>query len=142
MLADRADRHAHLGQPVEAAEDGEAEAVVEHVALPDQLAVLVDLLDIALHRTGEERVGKPLARDAQRRVPRGREHRIAASRGISAGRAHARLVAGVGNDRGLGKGFAEGGHLLAGPAVVADGGEGGGRLWFVLKMFHEPDWNI
>ena len=125
----RTDGHAAFGQPVEAAEDGEAEAVVDEVAFADQLAVLVDLLDIALHRAGEERVGEPLPRNAQRRVPGGGEYRVAAARGVGARNAHAGLVAGFGDDGGFGEGFTEDRHLLAGPAVVADCGKGGGRLW-------------
>ena len=139
--ADRADRHAHLREAVEAAEDGEAEAVVDDVALADQLAVAVDLLDIAFHRAGEERVGKPLARDAQRRVPGGGEDRVAPPGGISAGDGHAGGFASLGDDRGLGEGFAEDRHLLAGPAVVADNGKVGG-LRFMRFVFHEPDRNI
>jgi hypothetical protein len=130
-------------QPIQAAEDGEAQAVVEHVPLADQLAVLVDLLDITLHRAGEERVGEPLPRDAQRGVPGGGEHRAAAAGGVSAGNAHARGVARLGDDGRLGERFAEDRHLFAGPAVVADGGEGGSarRLRFMCSAVHEPHWN-
>ena len=49
-----------IREAVEAAEDLQAEPVVEEVAFADQLAVAVDLLDIALHRAGEEGVGEPL----------------------------------------------------------------------------------
>jgi len=121
-LADGADGHAHLRKPIEAAEDGEAEAIVDHAPLADQLAVPVDLLDIALHRAGEERVGEPLAGDAQGRIPRGGEDGVAAARGISAGNAHARSLACFGDNGGLGEGLTEDRHLLAVPAVVADGG--------------------
>ncbi len=111
--------------------------------LADQLAVLVDLLDIALHRAGEQRVGEPFPRDAQRRVPGGGEDGVAAARRISAGDAHVGDVASLGNDGGLGEAFAEGRHFLAGPAVVAEcGGRRGGRLWFGVLLFHEPYWNI
>ena len=111
------------------------------MTLADQLAVAVELLDIALHRAREERVGQPLPGDAQRGVPSGGEDGIAAARGVRAGNAHVRGVAGLGDDGGLGEGFAEGRHLLPGPAVVADGGEGG-RLRFGVLLFHEPYWNI
>jgi hypothetical protein len=137
-----AGRQAGLGETVEAAEEGEAEAVVEHVPFPDQLAVLPDLLDIAFHRARKERVGEPLAGDGQGGVPRGGEDRVAAPRGVSAGETHARSLARFGDDGGVGEGLAEDRHLLAGPAVVADrsrqsgavmgsradGGEGDGRL--------------
>ena len=111
--------------PIEPPENLQAEAVVEEVALADQLAVLVNLLDIALHRAREERVGEPLPGDAQRRVPGGGEDRIAAARGVGAGNAHARGVTGFGDDGRLGERFAEGGHLLAGPAVVAHSHQSG-----------------
>ena len=133
-------REARFCESVEAAENGEPKAVVDHVALPDQLAVLVDLLDIALHRAGEQRVGKPLPSDGQRRVPGGGEDRVAAAGRISARNAHARLVAAFGNNGSVGERFAEVGHPLTGPAVVADSGDGGERLWFEVMMFHEPMW--
>ena len=121
-LADRADGKAGLGEAVEAAEDGEAEAVVDYVALADQLAVLVDLLDIPLHRAGEKSVREPLAGDAERSVPRGGEDGVAAASGVSAGDAHTRGLAGFGDDGSLSKGFAEDRHLFAGPAIMAGAG--------------------
>ena len=127
-----------IRQAVEAAEDLQAEPVVEEVLFADHHAVAVELLDIALHRAGEEGVGEPFPSDADRGVPGGGEDRVAAARGVGAGNAHARGLAGFADDGGLGEGFAEDRHLLAGPAVVAGVGDDGGRLWFerVCSMNH------
>jgi len=92
---------------------------LSHVAFADDHAVAPDLLDIALHRAGKERVGQPLPSNAQRRVPGGGEDWVAAARRISAGNAHARRIARLGDDGRLGKRFTEYRHLLTGPAVVA-----------------------
>lgn len=115
------ERQARFGEPVEATEDREAEAVVDEVAFADQFPVLIDLLDITFHRTGEKGVGKPLAGDRQCSVSSCGEERVSTARGISAGDAHPRFVASLGDDGGFGQRFAEEGDFLSGPAVVPSG---------------------
>ena len=108
---------------------------------PTSSPSLVDLLDIALHRAGEEGVGEPLASDGQRRIPGGGEERVAAARPRKRPKcpcpASSQASATTAVSASVSQNF---GHPLAGPAVVADSGDGGERLWFEVMMFHEPMW--
>ena len=106
-------------QAVEAAENGEAEVVVDVALFADQHAVAVIIFDAAFDRAGEQRIGEAVAGDAERGLPHAGEQRVAAAVGVSSVRALADREAGVEHDAGFGERFAELRHERAGPAIVA-----------------------
>ena len=78
----------------------------------------------------------------ERGVPGGGEDGQAAARGIGAGNAHARGLAGFADDGGLGKGFQKIAIFSPVQPSWRMWGSDGGRLWFGVSLFHEPYWNI
>jgi len=104
-------------------------AVVDQLALANQLAVAIILLDAALDRARQQGIGEAFAGDGQSAFPGGGEQGVAAAQRIGADRALSGGEAGIDDEAGLGQRLAECGHAFAGPAVVAmsAGGEGPGR---------------
>lgn len=87
-----------LGDAIEPAEEAEREAVVVAVALADNRAVAVDLLDDAVQRPCEQLVGEPVAREMERGLPARGEQRIAVAQVVGGLGAHAGGLGGVGDD--------------------------------------------